>query len=83
MPYEKPPPQRGPCPGAVTLVADMGDRTRLATPRARLQCLGLLPAASSAGARRQPGASPTAGHPQARRALVEGAWASRDPATVS
>jgi transposase len=25
----------------------------------------------------------TAGHPHARRALVEGAWASRDPAKVS
>ena len=44
---------------------------------------GLIPSASAAGERRQPGAITQAGKTQARRALVEGAWASRYPAKVS
>jgi Transposase IS116/IS110/IS902 family len=45
--------------------------------------LGLLPSASASGERRRQGASTTVGHTHARRALVEGAWADRYPATVS
>jgi transposase len=71
------------CTGAVTRGAAMGDLSRFDTPRALMKCLGLIPAAYSSGARRQPGSMTTAGNTQARRALVEGAWASRDPATVS
>jgi transposase len=70
----------GPCPGAVTMVAAMGDLRRCDTPSALLQWLGVLPSASAAGARRQQGALTTAGNPQARRARGEGAWAARDPA---
>jgi transposase len=72
-----------PCTGAVTMVAAIGDLSRCATPRALLKCLGLIPAAYSSGERRQQGSLTTAGNTQARRALGEGAWASRDPATVS
>jgi transposase len=68
------------CTVAVTMVADIGALRRFDTPRARRQFLGLLPAASSSGARRQQGAIPKAGNPHARRALGEGAWAYRDPA---
>jgi transposase len=72
-----------PCTVAVTMVAAIGDLTRFDTPRELMKCLGLIPAAYSSGERRQPGSIPTAGNTQARRALVEGAWAYRDPATVS
>jgi transposase len=71
------------CTGAVTTVAERGALTRFETPRALMQCLGVLPAASSSGARRQQGAIPTAGNTPARRALVAGAWAYRSPAKVS
>jgi hypothetical protein len=69
-------------PGAVTLGAARGDRTRGETPRALLTCVGLLPAASAARAPRRPGARPTAGHAPARSALGAGAGACRDPAKV-
>jgi transposase len=72
-----------PCTVAVTLRADMGDLTRCETPRALRPCLGLTPSAYSSGAQRRQGAMTTAGHTQARRVLVAGAWASRSPATVS
>ena len=67
---------------AVTLGAARGDRTRVETPRPLMNSLGLIPAESSRGARRRPGAITTAGNPHARRALVEGAWADRYPANV-
>ncbi len=68
---------------AVTTGADLGDRTRFDSPRQLLTCLGLIPSAYSSGARRRQGSLTNAGHTHARRALVEGAWASRDPANVS
>ena len=72
-----------PCTVAVTLVAEIGDRTRVDHPRELMQCLGLMPAEYASGAQRRQGSITTAGNTQARRALVEGAWASRDPAQVS
>jgi len=72
-----------PCTVAVTLVTALGDLTRFATPRPLLTYLGLIPAAYSRGERRRQGASTQAGNTHARRALVEGAWAYRDPATGS
>ena len=68
---------------AVTAVAARGDLTRFHNPRERMQCLGLMPAEDSPGERRRQGALTTAGNTHARRALGEGAWAYRDPATVS
>ena len=71
------------CTGAVTMGADMGDLTRCDTPRELMKCLGLIPAAYSSGERRQQGSITKAGTTQARRVLVEGAWAYRYPAQVS
>ena len=68
---------------AVILVAELGDLTRFDNPRHLRQSLGLLPSESARGERRRQGSLTTAGHTPARRALVEGAWASRYPATVS
>jgi transposase len=68
---------------AVTTVAEPGDLTRFDTPRPLMNSLGLTPSAYSTGERRRQGGIPKAGNPQARRALIEGAWASRYPAQVS
>ena len=70
-------------PVAVIMGAAIGDLSRFDTPRDLMKCLGLVPAESSTGERRRQGAITKAGHPQARRALVEGAWADRYPAKVS
>jgi transposase len=71
------------CTVAVTMVAEIGDLTRFDTPRELMKFLGLLPSEYSAGERRQQGSITKAGNTHARRALVEGAWAYRDPAKVS
>jgi transposase len=71
------------CTAAVTMVAEIGDRTRFDTPRELMTCLGLIPSAYSSGDQRRQGAITQAGHTQARRVLVEGAWAERYPAKVS
>jgi transposase len=68
------------CTVAVPLVAALGARTRCDKPRPRMSDLGLRPAAYASGERRPQGGITTAGHTHARRALVEGAWACRDPA---
>jgi transposase len=64
-------------------VAALGDLTRVEQPRPLMKGLGLIPSESSRGERRRQGAMTTAGHTPARRAWVEGAWASRHPAHVS
>jgi len=69
--------------GAVTTVAELGALTRVDTPRALMKFVGLIPAEYSRGERRRQGSSTTAGKAHARRALLEGAWAYRDPAQVS
>jgi len=71
------------CPVAVTPVAALGDLTRFNNPRQLMHSLGLTPSAYASGPRRQPGSMTKTGHPHARRALVEGAWAYRYPAKVS
>ena len=68
---------------AVTLVAERGDLTRGESPRELMKCMGLLPSEYSSGEQRRQGAMTKAGNPHARRVLVEGAWAYRDPAKVS
>jgi hypothetical protein len=65
------------------MLSAMGELTRVENPRARMTVLGLTPSAYASGAQRRQGAITNAGHPHARRALVEGAWAYRDPAKVS
>jgi transposase len=68
---------------AVTTVAELGDRTRVTTPRERVKFLGLIPSEYSRGERRRQGSMTKAGNTHACRALVEGAWAYRYPANVS
>jgi transposase len=68
---------------AVTLVAEIGDLTRVENPRALMKFLGLIPSESSTGERRRQGSITKAGNSHARRALVAGAWAYRYPAQVS
>jgi transposase len=68
---------------AVTTVAELGDLTRFDHPRQLMQFLGLIPSEYSSGARRRQGSLTKTGTTHARRALVEGAWASRYPANVS
>jgi transposase len=73
----------GQCTVAVTTGAAWGDLTRCDTPRQLMPSLGLTPTEYARGARRQQGSLTKTGNTHARRALVEGAWASRYPATVS
>jgi Transposase IS116/IS110/IS902 family len=68
---------------AVTIVAELGDLTRFESFRELMQFLGLMPSAYTSAEQRRQGAITQAGHTQARRALVAGAWASHSPAKVS
>jgi transposase len=67
---------------AVTTVAELGDLPRFENPRQLMHSLGFTPSEYSTGARRRQGGITKTGNTPARRALIEGAWASRDPATV-
>jgi transposase len=68
---------------AVIVAAELGDLTRFDNPRQLMSYLGLTPSEYSSGERRRQGGITKAGNTQARRALVEGAWAYRYPAKVS
>ena len=71
------------CLVALTVVAELGDLTRFASPRQLAAFVGLVPSEDSTGPRRRLGAITKTGNGRARRALVEGAWAYRHPAKVS
>jgi transposase len=73
----------GQCTVAVTTGAARGDLTRFDPPRQLMTSLGFTPAEYATGERRRQGGITKTGNSQARRALVEGAWASRSPAKVS
>ena len=73
----------GQCTGAVPMGAAMGDVPRFEPPSALMQCLGVVPSASSSGQRRHQGGRTKTGTTPARRGLVAGAWASRFPAQGS
>jgi transposase len=68
---------------AITVVAELGDLTRFASPRQLAAFVGLIPSEDSTGPRRRLGAITKTGNSRARRALIEGAWAYRHPAKVS
>jgi transposase len=68
---------------AVPLIAELGDLTRVETPRQLLSYLGLVPSEHSSGERRRQGSSTKPGNSHARHVLVEGAWAYRSRAKVS
>jgi transposase len=69
--------------GAVPRMADLGALSRVENPRPLTSYLGLTPRAYSSGERRRQGRMTKAGYTFARRALIEGARASRYPAQVS
>lgn len=68
---------------AVRLVAELGDLTRFAHPRALMAYVGLIPSEHSSGSRRRQGAITKTGNGSARRAFIEAAWAYRYSARVS
>jgi transposase len=68
---------------AITLVAEIQDFWRFATPRHLMAYLGLVPCEDSSGPRRRQGAITKAGNAPARRMLVEVAHLYRYPARVS
>ena len=68
---------------AATLVAELGDMTRFASPRQLMAYLGLVPSEHSSGPRRRQGGITKAGNGVARRMLIEAAWSYRFPARIS
>jgi transposase len=68
---------------AVTVMAELGDLSRVDKPRQLMRDLGLTPSAYATGDHRRQGAITTTGHAHARRARIEGAWVYRYPANVS
>jgi hypothetical protein len=68
---------------AVTVSAELGDLSRFATPRQLMSDRGRVPSEHASGERRRQGSLTKTGNSHARRGLVEGAWASRSPATGS
>jgi transposase len=68
---------------AVTVVAEVGDFSRFATPRQLMAYLGLVPSEHSSGAYVRRGGITKAGNAHARRVLIEGAWTYRMQARVS
>lgn len=67
---------------AVTLVAEIGDFARFASPRQLMAWLGLVPKEHSSGRKVARGNITKAGNTRARRVLVEGAWTYRLPARM-
>src|SRR4030095_13704111 len=68
---------------AATLVCELGDLSRFASPVPLMSFVGLTPTQDSSGQRRRPRAITKAGSSAARRALVEGAWQYRLPARIT
>jgi transposase len=68
---------------AVTLAAEVGDLTRFQAPRQLMAYLGLAPSEHSSGQSVRRGAITKAGNGEARRVMVEAAWAYRLPARVA
>ena len=62
---------------AATLVAELGDITRFASPRQLMAYLGLVPSEHSSGGTRRQGGITQAGNGAARRILIEAAWSYR------
>jgi transposase len=67
---------------AVTILAEIGDLQRFASPRELMAYLGLVPSERSTGERVVRGGITKAGNRRARRILVEASWSYRHPARV-
>ena len=65
---------------AMTVLAELGDLTRFASPRELMSFLGLVPSEHSSGGRRRRGGITKTGNGHVRRVLVEAAWSYRFPA---
>lgn len=68
---------------AATLVAELGDISRFASPRQLMAHLGLVPSEASSGGSLRRGEITKAGNRLARSVLLEAAWCYRLPARVS
>jgi transposase len=67
---------------AVSLVAELHDFRRFASPRALMGYLGLVPSEHSSGDSRRRGCITRAGNGHVRRLLVEAAWHNRHRPTI-
>ena len=67
---------------ATTFLAEIGDLSRFATPRALMDYLGLVPSEDSTGDTIKRGPITKAGNGRARRMLVECAWSYQHPPRV-
>ena len=65
---------------AMTVLAELGDLTRLDSPRQLVGFLGLAPGETSSGSLRRQGAITKTGNGHVRRLLTEAVWAYRFPA---
>jgi transposase len=65
---------------AMTVLAELGDLSRFATPRQLMAYLGLVPSEHSSGQTRRRGGITKTGNGHVRRVLVEAAWCYRFPA---
>ena len=68
---------------ATTVVAELGDMNRFATPKQLMAYLGLIPSEHSSGATVRRGPITKTGNSHVRRVLIEAAWTYRMPARVS
>jgi transposase len=67
---------------AATLVAELGDLTRFASPRQLMAYAGLVPSEHSSGGRAQRGGITKTGNAHVRHVAVEAAWHYRHPPAV-
>ena len=65
---------------AMTVIAELGDLSRFASPRQLMAYLGLVPSEYSSGQTRRRGGITKTGNRHVRRVLVEAAWCYRFPA---
>ena len=65
---------------AMTLLAELGDISRFSNPRELMSYLGLTASEHTSGPKRRQGGITKAGNSEARRLLIECAWAYRFPA---
>jgi transposase len=65
---------------ATTIVAEIGDLHRFASPSQLMAYMGLVPSEYSSGSKQSRGAITKTGNSHVRRVLVEAAWAYRHPA---
>jgi len=65
---------------AITLISELGDLSRFRTPRELMAFIGLVPSEYSTGNKRRQGGITKTGNSNARRILIESAWAYHLPA---